>query len=440
MATRVKCAQLSMADSMADDDGGCRACTFFMLSADFVRQFPGKSLPFFQEIRDHFVTDEPLVEVSLDYAEVVKGTHIETTLSVSHRWMQPDDPDPDGEQLKALKGFLNSPDGKKIERVWIDSACMPQDHPKGSRSAKDAAVFKRMLAEVNRLYLGTTVLILLDLSYVSRFWTQFESWMSMQFATPEGLKPAVGTKNERHRIVCTQNAGQAFKTALVDMWATKTPGEAHAILSKPDVTVTNQKDKEGQLPKIKALDATVQGAFGGVCFDRERVQLSEGGTLATKVKSKGFRGNFDLVTMEQQPMTKGTHYFELAVDRQFIYVYVGLVKPGLGRNGSKHATFAGYADFESTVGWFMDLDTGGLCGHGKLNESKAGRIDGERGDRLGVLANLDDGSLRFFKNGSPHGPGWPAGSVQGPVVLGVQMGSKGDSVRLFPRGQMKYRR
>ena len=162
-------------DQRCDDDGSAHARTFFMLDAVFVRQFPGKSLPFFQEIRDKYTTEGPLVEVSLDYADVVKGIHIETTLAVSHRWMQPDDPDPDGEQLKALKGFLNSPDGKKIERVWIDWACMPQDQPKGSRSAEDSAAFKRMLKEVNRLYLGTTVLILLDLSYVSRFWTQFES-------------------------------------------------------------------------------------------------------------------------------------------------------------------------------------------------------------------------------------------------------------------------
>ena len=118
--------------------------------------------------------------------------------------MQPDDPDPDGEQLKAPKGFLNSPGGKKIERVWIDSACMPQDLPKGSRSAEDTVAFKGMLKEVNRLYLGTTVLILLDLSYVSRFWTQFESWLAMQFAMPDGLKPAVGTKNERHHVVASR--------------------------------------------------------------------------------------------------------------------------------------------------------------------------------------------------------------------------------------------
>ena len=243
---------------------GRSPCTFYMLNADFVRKFAGKNIPFFQEIRDKFANE--LVEVSLDYTNVVKGTYLETTLAVSHRWMQSEDPDPDGEQLKALKDFLNSPDGKKIERVWIDSACMPQDQPKGSCSEADKKDFKRMLAEVNRLYLGSTVLILLDLSYVSRFWTQFESWLAMQFATPDGLKPAVGTKNERHHIVCIQNAAEQselHEKMLIQSWATKTPDEAHAFLSKPDVTVTNQKDKEGQLPKIKALDATVQGAFRG---------------------------------------------------------------------------------------------------------------------------------------------------------------------------------
>ena len=48
--------------------------------------------------------------------------------------------------------------------------------------------------------------------------------------------------------------------ALVDSWADQTPEQAHSFLSKPDVTVTNENDKKGQLPKIKALDATVKGA------------------------------------------------------------------------------------------------------------------------------------------------------------------------------------
>ena len=99
------------------------------------------------------------------------------------------------------------------------------------------------------LYLGTTVLILLDLSYVSRFWTQFEAWLSMQFATPDGLKPAVGTANARHHIVPIQNAAaqaDMFKQMLINQWAAKTPLQAYEFLSKPDVTVTNKSDKEGQ--------------------------------------------------------------------------------------------------------------------------------------------------------------------------------------------------
>merc|ERR1712185_404891 len=86
--------------------------------------------------------------------------------------MKPDDADPDGEQLKALRRFLASDEGEAFELVWIDAQCMPQDQPKGSRTADDTAAFKTMLSQVNMLYLGTSVLILLDLSYVSRFWTQ----------------------------------------------------------------------------------------------------------------------------------------------------------------------------------------------------------------------------------------------------------------------------
>ena len=102
---------------------------------------------------------------------------------------------------------------------------------------------------------------------VSRFWTQFEAWLSMQHATPSGLKSAVGTKNERHHIVPIQNAAaqaEMFTKMLIDQWSGKTTDEAHDFLSKPDVTVTNQSDKDNQLPKIKLLDAMVQGAFQAI--------------------------------------------------------------------------------------------------------------------------------------------------------------------------------
>jgi len=138
--------------------------------------------------------------------------------------------------------------------------------------------------QVNMLYLGTQVLILLDLSYVSRFWTQFEAWLSMQFATPNGLRSAVGNpRNKRHHIAAIQNAAEQaelHKRMLIQSWADKTPQQAFEFLSKPDVTVTNQSDKDGQLPKIKSLGETVQSAFK--VFDsqlQQQVTAAEGQAL-----------------------------------------------------------------------------------------------------------------------------------------------------------------
>jgi hypothetical protein len=55
---------------------------------------------------------------------------------------------------------------------------------------------------------------------------------------------------------------------------------------------------------------------------------------------------------------------------------------------------------------------------------------------VGVLLNLDDGSLRFFKNGAQHGAGYPAGSVTGPVVAAVQMHNANESMRLLPDAEV----
>ena len=127
---------------LADSTESCR---FYMIKAEFIRAYSGAKLPFFQEMRSKH--PEAIVEVTITYAEVVSGTHVEKTLSVSHRWMTPQEPDPDGEQLKALKTFLKSDKGREIALVWIDGGSMPQDQPEGSRSAADTADFKGMLSQ-----------------------------------------------------------------------------------------------------------------------------------------------------------------------------------------------------------------------------------------------------------------------------------------------------
>ena len=156
----------------AGSSAGAATCRFWMIKADFLRTFSGTNLPFFQELRAKHPS--AFVEVTISYEEVVCETHVEKILSISHRWMVPTQPDPDGEQLKAIKAFLDSSKGKRIELVWIDSGSMPQDQPEGTRTKEDTADFKTMLSQVcaalcrgHRPFLATLSPRLSHLSYLS---------------------------------------------------------------------------------------------------------------------------------------------------------------------------------------------------------------------------------------------------------------------------------
>ena len=98
------------------------------------------------------------------------------------------------------------------------------------------------------------------------------------------------------------------------------------------------------------------------------------------------------------------------------------------------ATYAYIQTAPMAHGWFMDTTRGTLWGNGKQHSDsdKAGGY--EQGNRAGVLLDLGDGSLRFFKNGAQHGPGYAAGSVTGTVVAALQM-IKIARVRLLPNAQ-----
>jgi hypothetical protein len=81
-------------------------------------------------------------------------------------------------------------------------------------------------------------------------------------------------------------------------------------------------------------------------------------------------------------------------------------------------------------GWFISTNDGALYGSGRSGNDPAGDYD--EGDRVGVLLDCNDGSLRFFKNGTKHGPGYSAGSVKEPVVAVVEVFANGGSVRMLP--------
>ena len=159
---------------------------------------------------------------------------------------------------------------------------MPQGEGK---SDSEVIEFKVMLPNINLLYLFCDVLILLDLSYLSRFWyrcpkyspsmcmyhvlvvcaclahgagcshrrTQFEAYLSLRNVTADGLICAPPS-DRRCVVKCIHNAPETFRNALFEMWADVTAQEAYDVLEKPDVRVTNQSDKDAQLPKLLKLN------------------------------------------------------------------------------------------------------------------------------------------------------------------------------------------
>jgi hypothetical protein len=114
-------------------------------------------------------------------------------------------------------------------------------------------------------------------------------------------------------------------------------------------------------------------------------------------------------------MTKGLHYWEVQVGCFTDGIYVGVSRPNLDPIGE-------YDLRDSTDGWFIAGHDGSLNGNGKENDDQPVALGAYHGgDIVGVLLNLDDRSLKFFRNGARHGPGYPAGSVTGPVVHAMQL-------------------
>jgi hypothetical protein len=130
------------------------------------------------------------------------------------------------------------------------------------------------------------------------------------------------------------------------------------------------------------------------------------------------------LTTTEIELTEGKHYWEVELLLQSVGdIYIGISRPNLDPAGK-------YFQRDCTDGWFIDAYNGSLWGNSKYSNDTAGGY--KQGDRVGVLLNLDNGSLRFFKNGVEHGPGYAAGSVTGPVMHAVQMYYKDKSVRLLP--------
>ena len=170
------------------------------------------------------------------------------------------------------------------------------------RTAEESADFHRQLKQVNMLFLGFECLCIVDMQYLGRFWTQLESWLSYQKCEGGSLKPRGAHDRSRTTIKGIHSAGRSIEEALekeCTLVRTRTQAvtrtsracsracsrppalvprvprpwrsmgaagagvqwaQAVEILNRPDVHVTNQKDKGEQLDKIRRLVAELSAS------------------------------------------------------------------------------------------------------------------------------------------------------------------------------------
>jgi hypothetical protein len=106
--------------------------------------------------------------------------------------------------------------------------------------------------------------------------------------------------------------------------------------------------------------------------------------------------------------------------------YFGLVRDGAAWDKDHRAR-------ASTDAWYMN-SSGTLYGNGKWISDGAGDIN--EGQIVSMEADLDKGTLRFWVDGKPHGPGWSSG-VTGRLRWAVCLYWKGAAVEIVPTPELQ---
>jgi hypothetical protein len=106
--------------------------------------------------------------------------------------------------------------------------------------------------------------------------------------------------------------------------------------------------------------------------------------------------------------------------------FFGLVRDGAAWDKDHRAR-------ASTDAWYMD-SYGNLYGNGKFLDGGAGEI--KEGQIVSMEADLDKGTLRFWVDGKPHGPGHSSG-VTGRLRWAVCLFCKSAAVEIVPTPELQ---
>lgn len=128
-------------------------------------------------------------------------------------------------------------------------------------------------------------------------------------------------------------------------------------------------------------------------------------------------------------LRNGIHYLELEIVSDNIYgLYVGVCKLNLNPTIE-------YGHKNDTDTWLMFVSQGTLFGNGYFRVSNNDNISFKKKDKIGILLNLDNGSLTFIKN-RKYRFGFCNGSVTGPVKFAAFIVDEDTSIKIIENAEI----
>jgi len=223
---------------------------FWFVDADFFRHSEPPRLLRHQDFRQDPRSRQFLRSKTIEYQHCCHF-QLPGHVAVSYVWIEGTHPDPQGQQAKVLRDWLQK--NPHVTDVWIDWCCLPQ-HERKDRS--ELQEFSDGLDFVNMVYLSCTVLKIMNKIYVGRFWPQFEAWLSYQAVDPMNQNFTFDGQRSFEVYTCSAaknpEKGQRLKAEIVELGHLPL-GQLKEALREFDVLLTNQGDKERQLTKIDEL-------------------------------------------------------------------------------------------------------------------------------------------------------------------------------------------
>ncbi len=157
-----------------------------------------------------------------------------------------------------------------------------------------------------------------------------------------------------------------------------------------------------------------------------------------KKSSKSPWGKRQLVT-GGEIMETGRHYWEIKInreDRHHANLFIGACSPPGETNGSQmiRKDYANIDWSDNYPGYF--ISSSGLYGHGVgfLNDPNRS-CHFRQGDTIGILLDLDERTIKFYRNKERLGPDWPV-EVKAPLLKAAVITTANTEIEIVSNSQI----